>query len=235
MIEAIDNFGIQVFFGSSSAFLDQIALMLTNVYMWIPMFITLFILIVKNNDNMQQILVILGCIALCVFLASGTANLLVKPLVERVRPCNDLHYKYLAQIAGNIHEKDFSFFSSHAASTTAVATFFVLLVRSSMLSITLYCWALINMWTRLYLGQHFLTDVIVGMVWGIIAACVAYAICHKLQKNISSGRNFISTQYTDTGYSHIDVDVVVSVFCLTLCCSTIPFAEIYNNIIELIH
>ena len=129
MIEYLDKIGIDLFFGSDSAFLDQMALVLTNAYAWVPMFIALFILIIKNNDNVQQILLVMGCIALCVFLASGTSNLLVKPLVERVRPCNDPQYKYLAQIAGDMHSKDFSFFSSHAANTMAVATFFTFLSK----------------------------------------------------------------------------------------------------------
>lgn len=235
MIELIDKLGIDLFFGSDSAILDQVALMLTNAYVWIPMFIALFILIIKNNDNVQQIFLVMGSIALCVFLASGTANLLVKPLVERVRPCNDPEYMYLAQIAGNMHSKDFSFFSSHAANTMAVATFFTFLTRSFLLSITLYAWSLINMWTRLYLGQHFLTDVLAGLVWGIVAACVAYAVFYSIYRNMSTGKKYVSTQYTVTGYSYLDVDVVVSIFFLTLCCSLIPFVESFQNMIKLIH
>jgi undecaprenyl-diphosphatase len=235
MIEYLDKIGIDLFFGSDSVFLDQMALVLTNTYAWVPMFIALFILIIKNNDNVQQILLVMGCIALCVFLASGTSNLLVKPLVERVRPCNDPQYKYLAQIAGDMHSKDFSFFSSHAANTMAVATFFTFLSRSLLLSVTLYAWSLINMWTRLYLGQHFLTDILVGMIWGIVSACIAYAVFYSIYKNMSTGKKYVSTQYTVTGYSYLDVDVVVSLFFLTLCCSTIPLIEIYHNLIRLIH
>ena len=51
MIEYLDKIGIDLFFGSDSAFLDQMALVLTNAYAWVPMFIALFILIIKNNDN----------------------------------------------------------------------------------------------------------------------------------------------------------------------------------------
>ena len=99
MIEIIDKIGVDIFFGSNSAFLDNLALLLTNVYTWIPMYIALFVLIIKNNDNMQQILLVLAMIALCVFIASGTANLLVKPLVARLRPCNDIQYKYSRKYA----------------------------------------------------------------------------------------------------------------------------------------
>ena len=222
MIETIDRFGIELFMGSDSAILDQIALLLTNAYTWIPMYLALFILIIKNNDNMQQILLTLCFIAVLIFLASGTSNLLVKPIVERLRPCNDPQFKYICQIAGDMHEKSFSFFSSHAANTMAVATFFTLLVRSGLLSVTLYSWSIINMWTRLYLGQHFFTDVLAGMVWGIVVAILVYTLYFRLFKRLSSGNKFVSTQYTETGFSYLDVDVVVSVFFLTLCVSEIP-------------
>jgi undecaprenyl-diphosphatase len=218
-----------------TSFWDVFMPLYSAKYVWIYFYASLLYVIIRNY-SLKTTLLWLVAVTLLIFACDQITASVIRPMVARLRPSNlENPLSEVVHVVNGYRGGSYGFFSSHAASTTAVATFFVLLVRSSMLSITLYCWALINMWTRLYLGQHFLTDVIVGMVWGIIAACVAYAICHKLQKNISSGRNFISTQYTDTGYSHIDVDVVVSVFCLTLCCSTIPFAEIYNNIIELIH
>lgn len=235
MNNVVDRFFIDIFFGSDSVFFDQMALTLTNAYFWVPLFIALFVLIVKNNDNVTQILLAIGCIALCVFIASGMSNLLVKPLVERIRPCNDPEFKYLAQIAGDMHSKDFSFFSSHAANTIAVATFFTLMVRSVLLSTTLYLWAVVNMWTRLYLGQHFFTDVIVGVAWGIVAALISYYLYYKLYKKVSTERSYISSHYTSTGYSYIDVDAVTAVFFLMLCISTLPLAEIYSNLINYIH
>ena len=36
--------GIDFLFGSQSAFLDHVALLLTNAYVWIPMFLALFLL-----------------------------------------------------------------------------------------------------------------------------------------------------------------------------------------------
>ena len=230
MIETIDNVGLSLFFGSDSAFVDHFALIVTNALIWIPMFLALGKLIIKNNDNMQQILLCLGCIFLCVLFASGTSNFIVKPIVERLRPCNDPNVMYMAQIAGNVHSRDFSFFSAHAANTMAVATFFTLLVRSGMLSGLLVVWSLLNVWTRLYLGQHFLTDVIVGLLWGICSGILAYLIYYRLYQSVAVRKRFVSSQYTSTGYAHTDVDVVLSVFALTLLCAMIPYEEIWNMI-----
>ena len=205
-----------LFMGSDSAFLDYFALTVTDALVWIPMFLALAYMVIKNNDNMQQILVFFCCLAFMMLLSAGVCNIIVKPLVERVRPCNTPEIKYLVQIAGDYHAKDFSFFSSHAANTMAVTAFMTMVVRSRRLFMTLFTWFLINIWSRLYLGQHFLTDITVGAMWGIVSAILAYYIYDKVYGRITEKKAFISEQYTVTGYAISDVNIVVTVFMLTV-------------------
>lgn len=216
MLNSIDIWGLQYCFGSNSAILDNVALMLTDAWTWAPLYIALLFLIIKNNDNMQQICMCFGFALLCVAIASIMANVVVKPIVERPRPCNTLEVKYLAQIAGDMHSKDYSFFSSHAANTMSLALFFALLVKSRLLTVTLFVWSLTNCWTRLYLGQHYLTDIMVGIAWGLIAGALSYFIFRKVFYHISRSYKYVSSQYTKSGYSQLDVDVVVSVFVITI-------------------
>lgn len=223
MIEMIDNIGIEWFMGSDSAILDHVALVMTNAWTWVPLYISLFVLIIKNNENMQQIAVCFGYAVMCIALASVMSNVIVKPLIERPRPCNTLEIMYLAQIAGDMHSKDYSFFSSHAANTMSLAVFFTLLVRSYALSVTLFLWSLLNCWTRLYLGQHYLTDILAGILWGIVAGLLSYILYRHTYRHISSPLHFVSTQYTKSGYSRLDVDTVLSVFVITL-----AYSLIYN-------
>lgn len=212
----IDKIGIMLFMGSDSAFLDYFALTVTDALVWIPMFLALAYMVIKNNDNMQQILVFFCCLAFMMLLSAGVCNIIVKPLVERVRPCNTPEIKYLVQIAGDYHAKDFSFFSSHAANTMAVTAFMTMVVRSRRLFMTLFTWFIINIWSRLYLGQHFLTDITVGAMWGIVSAILAYYIYDKVYGRITEKKAFISEQYTVTGFAISDVNIVVTVFMLTV-------------------
>ena len=222
LIEIIDGFGIQWLFGSDSAILDHVALTLTNAFTWIPLYIALLILVIKNNADMQQIGVCFAFAVLCVAMASFVSNVVVKPIVERPRPCNTLEVMYLAQIAGNLHSKDYSFFSSHAANTMALAVFFSLLVKSRIMSCMLLFWSLLNCWTRLYLGQHYLTDILVGILWGIFSGAISYILFRKVYAKVSPSYHLISSQYTPSGYSHLDVDTVLSVFILTVAYALIP-------------
>ena len=211
----IDQIGLDLFFGSQSIVLDHAALIFTNAWSWFPFYLMLALLIIKNNDNIQLISITFACCIFGVLLATGLTTVIVKPLVERVRPCNDLSVRFMAQIAGDLRNKDYSFFSSHAATTMAVATFFTLMVRCRILSTAMYFWALTNCWTRLYLGQHYLTDVIVGIIWGVVAGTAAYYVYTKTCRRFCQTAKFISSQYTRTGFAWGDIYAAVTALLVT--------------------
>ncbi len=209
------------FNGSDSLFLDNLVLSLTAGITWIPLYVSLFILVMKNNETMAQIALILCCSALCIVLADGVADGLVKPLVGRFRPCNDPVLKYTLDVASHYRVAGFSFFSAHAANTMSLAVFFAFLVRSRMLTLSLLLWSLANGWTRLYLGVHYPGDVVCGFLWGALSGGIAYWLFYKAYLKISPKLNYISSQYTRTGYSKDDIDLVMAVMVLTLSAATI--------------
>ena len=75
--------------GSDSLFVDYLAKTLTTAATWIPLYVSLFYVVVKNNDNFRRIICILACAGLCVLFAGTVDDLLVKPLVARLRPTHD--------------------------------------------------------------------------------------------------------------------------------------------------
>lgn len=202
--------------GSGSAFLDRWMMVLTSGLTWIPLYVALLYLVVKNHDTMPQILLVAGCAVLCVVIADGMADFIVKPLVARQRPCNDVLMKYSVHVVDGMRSKGFSFFSAHAANTFSLALFFSLCVRSRLLSLSLTGWSLLNAYTRLYLGQHYFSDVLAGLLWGAIAALLSYALCRRAYKKLSTGRTYLSTQYTSTGYARSDAGMVCAVLLSTL-------------------
>ncbi len=197
------------FNGGGSLFTDNLALLLTQGVAWIPLYLALFYLVVKNNQTMMQIVMVVGCAALCVALASGVDNMLVKPLVARPRPSLDPTFMYAVDVVRKYRESGFSFFSAHAANTMSVAVFFSLLVRSRMLTLSLLFWSLFNCWTRLYLGVHYPSDILAGMLWGALAGGVSYLVYVKCYYKFNPKINFISSHYTSTGYAAADIDVVM--------------------------
>ena len=202
--------------GSDSLFLDGLAVTLTTAVTWIPMYCALLYMVLKNNDSVQKILLIVVCAALCAFIAGSLDDMIVKPLVARWRPTHDEVIGRAVDVVNGYRGGRFGFFSAHASNTFSIAIFFTLLVRSRALSIALILWSLTNCWTRMYLGVHFPGDIVCGLLWGGIVGTAVWYLHSKLNKRFSSGRNFISSQYTSTGYALTDVHVVITVMVLTL-------------------
>ena len=57
--------------GSDSLFYDNFMSVLTSGFTWIPLYIALLAIVIKNNETMTQILLIVGCALLCVVIADG--------------------------------------------------------------------------------------------------------------------------------------------------------------------
>lgn len=223
-LESIIEFDQQLllwFNGSDSLFLDRMSDMLTWGFTWPPLFLALFFLVVKNNETMPQIVLVTCCAGLCILLADGMADGIVKPLVARPRPAMDPYLKYLVDVVDGHRGSGFSFFSAHAANTMSLAVFFSMLVRNRLFTVVMVLWSLLNCWTRLYLGLHYPVDIVCGLLWGIVSGLISYMVYHKFYYKISPKINYISSHYTSSGYSMADIDMVVVVVAGTLAIVTV--------------
>ncbi len=213
---SIDLFLMHLLNGSDSLFVDRMALVLTNGLTWTALYLMLFYIIVRNNETMLQIgLVVLGAL-LCMAIVSSITDALVKPLVGRWRPNNDPLLKYTFAVVDGIRGKGYSFFSAHSANTMSLAVYFALLMRSRILTIALVAWSLINGWTRIYLAMHYPSDVFCGFVFGAIVGWGVYFVYRKIYRAVSPDITYISSQYTRTGYDHADISKVICALAFTL-------------------
>lgn len=215
-IQDMDMQVLSLFNGSDNIMLDQMVQILTSGLTWIPLYVMLFFVVMRNNETMGQIALVVGSAIFCVLFADGLVDGIIKQLAERWRPSNDPTFKYMVQVVDDIRPKGYSFCSAHAANTMSLAIFFSLLVRSKLLTITLVIWSLINCWTRLYLGVHYPSDILCGMMIGIVVGILVYLLYYKLYLRISPKINYISNQYTSTGYDHDDIDKVMVILMFTL-------------------
>jgi len=202
--------------GSDSSFLDSVVMTLTNAKTWIPLYLSLLYVVIKTNRQWREVLLILAAAGLCVLLAGTVDDTIVKPLVARWRPTHDPQIGSLVDVVDGYRGGSYGFFSAHASNTFSIALFFSLLMRQRVLVVSLVLWSLVNCWTRLYLGVHFPGDILCGLLWGGLVGTGVWLLHYRLNRRLSGGSNFISSQYTSTGYALTDVDMVIVVLVATL-------------------
>lgn len=113
-----------------------------------------------------------------VTLTDQTSSHLIKPLVERTRPCHVLpHVRLLVGCSGA-----FSFPSSHAANLFGTA--WVLWRFYRPLWPLFFLLAFFVSYSRVYVGVHYPSDVLGGAVLGVVCACAvllaAKPLTHRL-------------------------------------------------------
>ena len=140
----------------------------------------LFMLVRGGRRGMIAVFLALLAVGLADFIASG----MFKPLLGRIRPCFALeHVRLLID-----QSRSFSFASSHAANTAAVASMVWIFFHRGSLSerlftVTMICYALLVGYSRIYVGVHYPGDVAGGMAIGIFSAFIVYMLFSWIFKN----------------------------------------------------
>lgn len=146
----------------------------TSLLVWLPAFFMLLWLIFVRQGG--QGLVTVFFIAMVILLADQISASIFKPIFERWRPTHDPVLQYLIHTVNDYRGGNYGFCSSHAANSFGVATFICLIMRHTSLSIAMYSWAFINCYSRVYLGVHFIGDIVVGALLGAVIARLLYEV-----------------------------------------------------------
>lgn len=161
--------------------LDTFMLCWSGKWIWFPLYgFLLYYLSFRFKG--RKLMYLLTSLALLILLSDQTASAVFKPLFERLRPCHDpalLPFLRLPGGCGGLY----GFASSHASNSMALAVFFLMLPasgRNRFPGIMLLIWALINGWSRIYLGMHFVSDVLCGFAIGAFWAALLHLTMRKL-------------------------------------------------------
>jgi undecaprenyl-diphosphatase len=171
-----------------TSWLDPVMLYLTQTYVWIPMYVLLMLLILKDFRS-NSWAVFIG-IAITILLANEITSSFMKPYFARPRPTHEPSLEGLVHIVSGYVGGQFGFASSHAANTFGTATFFWLVYRNTRKwMMALFIWAAVMTYTRIYLGVHYPGDILAGITVGILSAFLGFKIHQRLftfsQKRLS--------------------------------------------------
>ena len=166
----------------NSAVTDPIWAFLSMKLVWVPLYVAILALIIWKLGWKKGGILVLGAVLTIVF-CDQFANL-IKFSVARIRP---LHDDFMVSNGLNILELGggYSFFSAHAANSFGLAgcTWFGLknCLKDSPDTVNakivkwygwfMFTWASLVAISRIFVGKHYLGDVIVGTIVGLAFGC----------------------------------------------------------------
>jgi undecaprenyl-diphosphatase len=157
--------------------LDAVMPYLRNQYFWAPLYLFLLAFMAVNFG--RRGLIWCAGFILCFALGDFISASVIKPLVQRTRPCNDLRLSaYLHLIVPR--STGYSFPSSHATNHFAMGTFSAITLNKAVRNIwsVPLLWGLLVSYAQVYVGVHFPFDVLAGALLGIIIGSLVARLYH---------------------------------------------------------
>lgn len=151
---------------------DTIWSFFSDIPVWIPMYVVIVALIIWRL-GWKKGLIVVAAAALTFGFCDQFSNL-IKAMTERLRPLND---PYMLNHGLHVLEKGggYSFFSAHAANAFGLATSTFIGLREDKrlkyrgYAAWMFTWATLVAVSRIFVGKHFLGDVMVGICIGSAA------------------------------------------------------------------
>ena len=111
-----------------------------------------------------------------VFACTDLSTNVIKHNVQRYRPTHNVEIKAQIHLVNNYAGGKYGFFSAHSANTFGIITFMFLCIHwlRARYKLLLYVYPLVVGYSRVYLGVHYPSDILTGMISGLVFGVLVY-------------------------------------------------------------
>lgn len=218
MIEKILVYERDLFFmlnGSDSPFLDRFMWLFSGKAVWLPLAAFILIVLVYKKKWRESILILLA-IVLVITLCDQFASHVCKPIFTRFRPTHHPDFMDQVKTVFDYRGGRYGFISSHAANAFGFATYMTLLFRNRLFTWTIFFWAALTAYTRIYLGVHFISDIVPGAIAGVFFGWLVYWFYVKVRPFVTGAGGTASALYSDKEKRIIVYAIFITVLLIAI-------------------
>ena len=187
-LDNIDKKIILLLNGNNNPILDEIMWVISDPLFGVPFYLFFIYLIYKNYQLRETIWIVI-LILVVVGLGDFIAKNFIKDTIQRFRPSRNLdlysQLNFYLKSNGEFYTGGlYGFVSNHATNMAAVGGLVFLFLRKqySKLWILLFLFVITISYSRIYLGVHYLSDIIGGWILGLTLAYLGYMLFSKFKK-----------------------------------------------------
>lgn len=174
---------------------------------WSSLLLVLALAWILLHQNRRHALLVLAMLVLSILVADQVSSGLIKHLVERLRPTHDPSLESMVHVINGYRGGLYGFVSSHAANSFAIATLLALVMRHRVVTLSMFTWALLQCYSRVYLGVHYPGDILGGIIVGVLAGWLVWQLMRWIERRwrIPQGH-----------YTRPDAIVMAGSLCITV-------------------
>lgn len=157
--------------GAHSPFFDRLMFAISDRWVWIPSYAILLYLIIDPAGKRRWKTAAL--VIATIYLADKISVYAFKEVFQRLRPTHTEGTREFLHLVNGYRGGKFSFVSSHATNCFALSMLTSRILRLRPVTLTLFLWAAIVSYSRVYLGVHYPGDVTGGAILGTTVGYLA--------------------------------------------------------------
>lgn len=163
------------------AFWDLFFYIVSNKLTWIPLYLAILYAIWKRWGWRQLLWVVL-ILGLSVVAADQICNFF-KHFTPKFRPSHTAEIEAWVHTVRGYRGGLYGTVSAHAAISFTIALFTARLFQKRWYTFTIFGWAILVAYSRIYLGVHFPMDLLLGTLLGLTIASIAWLFLPKQMQN----------------------------------------------------